>query len=178
MPLTALVPSVQGLSLTGKASLLPASSCTSLEEDQQHQHLPPGVPPSTALREREEVVLGWSQPWAFRKMSYNGSAQGSALLWTSRRNHPRQNFPRPALPWHPQTSWVAGRPIPGCEWIPPQVSQPGGTPHGGCSQARASSWPLLPPRSQCFRHHVPEPSSGRQQQEVQQVVGTGLRTGG
>lgn len=69
----------------------------------------------------------------------------------------------------------AGRAVPGRQRIPPRVSQPWGTPHGGRSQAEAGSWPLLPPKSQRFRHQVPEPSSSRQAQEVQQVVGTGPR---
>ena len=81
------------------------------------------------------------------------------MLWTSRRNHPRPNFQRPALLWHPQASWVAGRPIPGCEQLPPRVSWLWGTLCGGRSQAGASSWPLLPPGSQRFRHHVP-PAAG------------------
>lgn len=188
-PRAALVPSVQELSPTGKTSLLLAASCTSLEEGLGTTARP--AAPTSASRsapfnwpfgsERKWFWAG-ANPGHFAKCGVTAllGAQPCAGLSRrfSRRNHRRLNFPRPALPWHLQTGWEAGRPIPGCERIPPWVSRSGGMPRGGHSQAGASAQPLLPPGSQRFRHRVPEPSGGCQPQEVQRVMGTGLRTGG
>lgn len=97
-------------SLSREALLLPASSCTSLEEGMGTTARPGALTPASRsapfqpVRSKGKWFWAGANPGHFTN-SCNGSAQGAALRWTWSRNHLGPSFPRPALPGHPQTCW-------------------------------------------------------------------------